>query len=130
MNLDLPDEIKDVVELLESFEKSDNHQHRTRDFIDAIEVINEYVSANPESSRKPFIQNLKSTYIHRLLQQLPNFRDITFKDWFHYFVLFIELDKDIKILIESNPDLKKGKSDFLDLWLTELTELLESSKRN
>ena len=65
-----PDEVKEAVNLLKEFEKSESHTKRTRNFNDGIDLLNDYVEENPDSPHLVFIENIKTSYTRKLLEQL------------------------------------------------------------
>ena len=73
---DRPDELKEAVRLLKEFEKSDNHTKRTRYFIEAIDLLNNYVEENPNSPDLVFIKNIKTSYTRILLEQSNDIKQI------------------------------------------------------
>jgi len=101
MRRDLPEEIRDDIELLEKFDNLQKHEFRAGDYENAIEDLNAYLTENPESPHIIFINNIKLTYTRKLLEQLPKLHDLTFSDWLPYMMPFLftaknEIDMVIK----------------------------------
>ena len=121
-----PDELKEAVNLLKEFEKSDNHTKRTRNFDEAIDLLNNYVEENPDSPDLVFIENIKTTYTRILLKQLNNIREITIEDWLNYFSSYFKVKSEVKKILSENPILKEGYENFISIWKEEFVEFISN----
>ena len=121
---DQPDELKEAVRLLKEFEKSDSHTKRTRNFDDAIDLLNNYVEENPNSPDLVFIENIKTSYTRILLEQLNNIKQIEIEDWLNYFTSYLKVPSEAEKILSENPILKEGFKKFLLIWKEEFVEFI------
>ncbi len=122
----IPADLAKAVELLKSFEKSDDHSKRTRDFEDAIEILNSHLQATPNTLHKEFIENLKHTYTRRLLEQLPSFFTLGIGDWLDYLkLLLITVSDETEELSKEDPRLRKNAYKFFAIWKEEVIRAVQ-----
>jgi len=121
---DRPDEIKEAVNLLKEFEKSDSHTKKTRNFLDAIDLLNDYIEENPDSSHLGYIRNIKTSYTKILLQQLNNISQIEIEDWVIYFTSVYNVKNEVTKILSENPILKEGYENFISIWKEEFIEFI------
>lgn len=125
MPRELPEDVSEAIDLLSSFEKSNDHSQKTRDFADAIDILNDFLRHNPESPHASYVRNLKVTYTRRLLEQLPKLATLNIDDWFSYSVpLLLNASGDVDAAINGNPDLEQNLKAFLAIWSDEAVRLL------
>lgn len=121
MQKDLPEEISEAIELLEKLEKLPDHKLRAGDFEQAIEVLNDYLSQNPDSPHTNFIEKIKLTYTRHLLEQLPKLSSLSFSEWLPYLSPFLfKAKKEIDTVIKRFPKLGENYRKFLRMWKDEL----------
>lgn len=121
MRKELPDEIKDAVELLKGLERQPFHRLRAEDFDQAIEALNYYLSQNPGSTHNNVIENVKLTYTRWLLEQLAKDDSLSFSEWLPYMMpLLFTAKKEIDIVIKQFPNLGENYKNFLRIWKDEL----------
>jgi len=126
MNIKRPDDINQAVELLKKFEKAEDHIHRTKYFKEAVYILNNHLSMNPNSSNKKFIENIKLTYTRKLLEQLSDLPLLDFESWFQYIYLFYFRIKDeVELDTKKYPNLEKNYKNFIALYGNELIKYLE-----
>lgn len=122
----MPQDLKEAIEFLKSFEKSNDHSKRTRHFEDAIEIINDHLEANPDTSYNVFIKNLKLTYTRILLEQLPSLSALDIEDWTRYLILLMQtVPNEIEVLMKEHVQLKGAKDAFIAIWIDEMIAILE-----
>jgi hypothetical protein len=122
----LPTDLIDAVELLKSFEKLDYHSKRTRDFEDAIEILNNHLRATPDTSHKQFIANLKRTYTRKLLEQIPSLFTLDIDDWFDYCkLLLMSVPNETGELSKEDPHLGQNAKKFIGIWKDEAIAALQ-----
>ena len=119
-----PDELKEAVNLLKEFEKSDNHTKRTRNFDDAIDLLNNYVEENPNSPDLVFIKNIKTSYTRILLEQSNDIKQIEMGDWIRYWSSFLKVESEATKMLSENPILKEGYKKFISIWKEEFIEFV------
>jgi len=122
----LPTALVDAVELLKSFEKSNDHSRRTRNFEDAFEILNTYLQDTPDTSHRKFIENLKRTYTRKLLEQLPSLSTLDIDDWFGYCkLLLMSVSNETEELSKENPHLRQNAKKFIAIWKEETISALQ-----
>ncbi|MBI5967947.1 MAG: hypothetical protein HY882_08840 [Deltaproteobacteria bacterium] len=121
MRIELPVDIREARALFSRYEKSRDHLERTRYFEDAINILDDFLADNPDLPHKSFIENLKLTYIRKLLEELPGLGTLSYDDWGHYILLlYINLEVKKNIIIQKGPSLQKNLEDFFAMWGDEL----------
>ena len=119
-----PDELKEAERLLKEFEKSDSHTKRTRNFDDAIDLLNNYVEENPNSPDLVFIKNIKTSYTRILLEQSNDIKQIEMGDWIRYWSSFLKVESEATKMLSENPILKEGYKKFISKWKEEFIEFV------
>ena len=113
---DVP-EIKEAIALFESWEKSINDYHSARRFTEAVQLLDDYLEAEPETPYRNFIRNLKISNTRRLLQHLARVDKKDFAVWVEYALLVLSLvDKEAASVMATQPELKKDFDAFLGVW--------------
>ena len=126
MPRELPEDVSEAIDLLNSFEKSNDHSQRTRDFTDAIDILNDFLRHYPESPHESYVRNVKVAYTRKLLEQLPRLAILDIDDWFSYSVpLLLNASADVDAAISGNPDLKQNLKAFLAIWSDEAIRLFQ-----
>ena len=126
MNRHLPEEIRDAIEMLETFDNLQEHGLRAGDYENAIEILNAYLTENPGSPHINFIKNIKLTYTRKLLEQLPKLHSLKFSEWLPYMMpLIYTARNEIDLVIERYPNLAKHYKKFLAIWMTELIKRMK-----
>ena len=77
-------EIKEAIALFESWEKSINDYHSARRFTEAVQLLDDYLEAEPETPYRDFILILKTSNTRRLLQHLARVDKKDFAVWVEY----------------------------------------------
>lgn len=127
MKQDLPDDIKEARRLLDSFDKSIEHSHRTEDFTSAIEILNDYTENNHNSEHLDHIVKIRETYTRKLLQEIPKLMMLDFDDWGTYvFLLLLLRDEVAKLTTDNNP-LSHNLNEFISVWRDELIEYIKNT---
>ena len=125
MQLELPPELKEAVNLLARFEKEKDHSLRTRDFEDAIDILNDHLLDEPESPHKSFVEKIKLTYTRKLLEELPNMSGADIEIWFDYVRLFLlKVSKEVETNTEKDAQLRQNYKDFIGIWKDKVIRLL------
>ena len=118
-----PDEVKEAVNLLKEFEKSESHTKRTRNFNDGIDLLNDYVEENPDSPHLVFIENIKTSYTRKLLEQLNNIKQIEIVDWVYYWaLLLLKINSEVTKIVSEKPVLKEELENFLSIYREEILQ--------
>ena len=121
-----PDELKEAVNLLREFEKPGSHKKKTRNFTDAIDILNDYVKENPESPHLDFIENIRTSYTRILLQQLADIREIEIDDWHNYYTLMtLKVEDEVTKILSEDPILIEGYQEFLSMWIHDVIAILK-----
>ena len=123
--MDFPVDLAEARELLEVAATSKNHVEKTRAFEDAIDIMNDYLSDNPESTHKVLIKNLKQTYSRKLIESLPEIMPPDMDIWFEYLKIFLlKVKPEVEKITESNPILRTNYKEFIEYWRKEAIEVL------
>jgi len=126
MNRNLSPDLIEAMRLLEAFEKSKDHSERTRDFEDAIEILNGYLQDSQDSSHRVVVVNLKRTYTRKLLEELPLLSGLDLNDWLDYSkILLLSVSNEVEELVKDHPNLRKNEQDFINIWAEDAIVLLE-----
>lgn len=128
--MERPDELKEAVNLLKEFEKSDSHRIKTRTFSDAIDLLRDYVEESPDSSHLDFIENIRTSYTRILLQQLNSISQIEIEDWYNYFAPVSKVQSEVTKILSENPILKDGFTNFISIWKEEFLEFINQRANN
>lgn len=128
--MDRSDELKEAVNLLKKFEKSDSHTKRTRNFNYAIDLLNDYIEEIPDSSHLGYIRNIKTSYTKILLQQLNSISQIEIEDWYNYFASVSKVQSEVTKILSENPILKEGFTNFISIWKEEFLEFINQRANN
>lgn len=122
--MDLPVDLTDAKDLLEVAATSKNHVEKTRAFEDAIDILNDSLSDNPESTHKVLIKNLKQTYSRKLIESLPEIMPPDIDIWFQYLKIFsLKVKPEVEKITESNPILRTNYKEFVECWRKEVIEI-------
>lgn len=118
MSQALPEEIFKARELLNAFEKStaDLKLRRTEFFANAIDILNSFLKAQPDSPHRELILNIKLSYTRSLLRQLPEFGNIDIQNWAKVIALFKKVSDEFKNLVQTNLELQDMVLTFLFLY--------------
>ena len=113
---DVP-EIKEAIALFESWEKSINDYQSARRFTEAVQLLDDYLEAEPGTPYRELIRNLKISNTRRLLQHLARVDKKDFALWVEYALLVLSLvDKEAASVLATQPELKKDFDAFLGVW--------------
>ena len=126
MNPNLPPDLIEARKLLEAFEKSKDHSQRTRDFEDAVEILNGYLLDSQDSSHRVVVNNLKRAYTRKLLEELPSLSGLDLNDWFDYSkLLLLSVSNEVEELVKDHPNLRKNEQDFVNIWAEDAIVLMQ-----
>ena len=79
-----------------------------------LSILSDYVEENPGSPGLVCIENIKTSYTIKLLEQLNNISEIEVRDWFDYFILTtLKVTSEVTKLLSEKPILKERYGDFL-----------------
>jgi len=96
------------------------------------EAIGLLSSCDPDDlsdAERKLIANLRLAHTRRLLVQLVDLSSVSMDAWFDYVhLLFGELSAEVGRLTEADAELKENYARFLELWGSEVAEILQKSK--
>jgi hypothetical protein len=119
-------EIREAITLFESWERSVNDQAAAKRFTEAVQLLDDYLEAEPDTPYKAFIQNLRVSNTRRLLQQLARVDKKDFSTWLEYALAVLSVvDKEVEAVMATQPELKKDYDAFLDVWKDVLLKALQ-----
>lgn len=110
-------EIKEAIQLLEGYEKAALAYDSAKDFSLAISILEDYLSDNPDSSHRQFIQNLRFSYTRRLLQRVAAVNKADLGASLEHIVLVVHTVKDeAQKLMAEYPELKRDFDALMKVW--------------
>lgn len=110
-------EIRQAIALFESWEKSINDCAAARRFTEAVQLLDDYLEAEPQTPYREFIQNLKTSNTRSLLRHLARVDKKDFAIWVEYALLVLSMvDKEAASVMATQPELKKDSDAFLGVW--------------
>lgn len=118
---DVP-EIAEAIALFESWEKSINDYAAARHFTQAMQLLDDYLEAEPQTPHRQFVHNLKTANTRSLVQQLARVERKDFGLWLEYALFVVSL-------AEKQPALKKDLEAFLGVWGDAVAQALQRAQR-
>ena len=106
-------EIGAAVELLEEWEKALADPGAADLFAQALEQLDDYVEAEPDTPHRTFIDNLRRSNLRRLLSQISRVRASDLGNWAGYSVVLTSR-REVGALVGEQPELKAGLDAFVD----------------
>jgi hypothetical protein len=131
MKRELPEDIKEAVDLLKKSEKWTNNILRINAFEDAIDILNDHISVETAYPHKAFIENIKISYTRKFLEGLSDLVSME-KDWsaLHYLHLFTgKVPKEVKVIIEKDAQLRINYEKFKSFCIKEFKLLKQDILR-
>jgi hypothetical protein len=126
---DVP-EIRDAITLFEQWEAAITDPAAAGRFVEAVQLLNDYLDSEPESPHRVFVQNLKMSNTRRLLQLLSRVdKNDVFSCMEYVNVVFLALKDEAEALMASNADLKQDFEAFASVWRSEYLEALQDAKK-
>lgn len=120
MKNELPEDILEGKRKLEKAERHINDSDKfSRLFLDGISYLNDaLIDEDHSSSNCKLINNLKATYIKKLLENLPTLKIDDFSSWcnYLYILLSLEISNEIEDIYETNPQLRNNRNSFCELY--------------
>lgn len=125
MKTDLPDEVEGARRLLEESITSNVHKEKTRLFEDGIDILEEYLAEEPNSTHKNLAANVKMTYTRKLLEQLSDIVNVDISEWFDYYkILVLKVKNEVNQNIQANLILKDNYEGFISIWKDKVREII------
>jgi hypothetical protein len=119
-------EIREAIALFEAWERSINDLHAAKGFIEAVQMLDDYLECEPDTPHRAFIQNLRLSNTRRLLQQLTRVDRRDFSLWLEYaLAVLAAVEKEAQSVIGANPELKKDLDAFKQAWGDALAQALK-----
>jgi len=126
MKHDLPEELREAVELLESAERKTDLVAHSRDFREAFEKINGYLEGEPESRHAAYLSNVKFAHTRILLRRLKGaFDSLDIGTWVMASLTLTEASKELGSITSEDAELERFYERFRGLWREEVKELLD-----
>lgn len=122
-----PEEIAEARELLKEFEKSPGLLKKFC-FLEAIEILNDFLTKHPYPEFSERANNLKKIYIELLIKRLGATSFSNFDDWFKTFLVVLKFHSEVEIVLENHPALEKDWRFFLGHWGYDLAKALRLSQ--
>src|SRR5687767_13914779 len=106
-------EMREAITLFEKWEAAVTDPAAAGRFVEAVQLLNDYVDSEPDSPHTTFVQNLKVSNTRRLLQLLSRVNKNDPFSWMEYVsVVFLTLKDEAEALMASNSELKQDFEAF------------------
>jgi len=107
-------EIREAIALFEEYERSLLNHAAAKKFNEAVELLNDYLEAEPDSPHKDFIHRLRFSNTRSMLRNLARVNKKDFFTWGeHVFAILLRVNSEAEALMGMHPDLKKDSRSFL-----------------
>ena len=109
-------EIAEAAALFEAWERSVNDVDAAKRFTEAVELLEDYLSGEPDSPHRAFVRNLKRANSRRLLERLSAVDRRDFGLWVEYAATALAAVKpEVEELLAAQPELRTRLETFLKL---------------
>ena len=122
-------EIREAIRLLEQYEKSQLDYAAAQHFVEAVELLNDHLEAEPDSPHKDFISRLKMSHTRNLLRNLAKVNRADGFAWAGHVAILMNVNDEAKALTSAFPHLKEDYDEFLRVWGAELLEALQKLEK-
>jgi hypothetical protein len=122
-------EIRDAIRLFEQYEKSQLDYAASRHFVEAVELLNDYLEAETDSPHKDFIRRLKMSHTRSVLRSLAKVNRADGFAWAGHVAILINVNAEAEALTSAFPDLKEDYDEFFRVWGPELLEALQKLEK-
>lgn len=127
MKIQEDSEIVAARELLRQFEVIEKHEERLQKFEEALDLLNSCFEDNACSKVCQIASNLKTTYLKKLINQLPSFNTLDIDDWATYAMFFLlKAQQETDAICDADKNLKSNYQSFISIWSSEFIRLLEN----
>lgn len=109
------DDIADAEKLLEQYEAEPDHARRTQLFTDGMDILDDVLQYDPQTSHITRIRRLKGTYTRNLLEHLTALPD-DLESWFHYAPILVKMQHEIVELLDDDPSFRTNALAFINRW--------------
>jgi FMN phosphatase YigB (HAD superfamily) len=100
-------EIRDALEALERYDRSNAEYDDAHAFREALESLADYLEDEPGTSHRAFIANVRETYLRRLLEKLDRLKNADdFTVIQHVVILTDTAAADVQRLLDAHPALR------------------------
>lgn len=105
MNARSVPEIREALDALERYERSNAEYDDAQDFREALESLDEYLVDEPDSPHRAFIANVRTTHLRRLLERLGRLKHADdFTVIAHVVILRDTAAAEVQALLKSHPE--------------------------
>jgi hypothetical protein len=121
-------EIREAIVLFEKWESAITDPAAAGWFVEAVQLLDDYLEAEPRTPHAKFVHNLKLSNARRLLQLLKQVGRKDESSWMEYVnALFLMLKDQAGALIAANPDLRADYEAFVSAWGKQYLAALEQA---
>jgi hypothetical protein len=112
--------------LFEQAEREANPELKAHALDEALALLSSCDPDEISEAERKLIANLRLAHARRLLVQLVGLSSVSMDAWFEYIgLLFGELRSEVDRLTESDPELKENYGRFLELWGSDVADILQ-----
>jgi hypothetical protein len=121
-------EIREAISLFEAWEANVADPAAAGRFAEAVQILDDYLEAEPESPHNVFVRNLKVSNTRRLLQLLKRVDKNDVSSWMEYIhAVLLALKDEAETAMARNPELKEDFDAFVSVWGKEYVEALKQA---
>lgn len=121
-------EIREAIRLFEAWEANVVDPTAAGRFAEAVQILDDYLEAEPDNPHEAFVRNLKVSNTRRLLQLLKRVDKNDVSSWMEYIhAVLLTLKDEAAAITAQNPDLKEDFDAFVSVWGKEYVEALEQA---
>ena len=108
-----PEEIREAVSLLEAFEKAADPVDEISSFSDGIDILNQFLEAQPDSPHARRAANLKRAHTRRFLARVPSLGHVDMDEWLQLLVpLLVKVPQEVRELRAEHPEFRASFKRF------------------
>jgi hypothetical protein len=109
-----PHAVVSAVDRLRRSETVPDHEQRARQIKAAFDMLNAYLSENPGSEHREYIENCKQAHMRSHLKQLSVLVEPDQETWFMNFALFGISWQEVSRVLQEHPELQSWYNSFIN----------------
>jgi hypothetical protein len=115
----LPADIREAVDLLKVFERTEDYYAKPELFIEAMEILELHLKHNPGSEHCDYIRNIRKSYAKVFVRQLGQLPEDAFQD---EILNYTQALNEVKNILDEKEDYEIYSifMEFIDMWKEEM----------